>query len=135
MASASHRFNYTGTFIYRYGNNQAETSRIAHYVNSAGGEFEKLETLDGVPREVIRTNDQVTCYLPSTKTVIIEKRSGQRFPAMLPEQLGPVTDNYTVRVAGIDRVAGYDCQVIVLEPRDKLRYGHQFCAETKSGLP
>ena len=35
----------------------------------------------------------------------------------------------------MDRVAGYDCQVVVLEPRDKLRYGHQFCAETGSGLP
>ncbi len=135
MASASRQLNYTGTFIYRHGNNQAETSRIAHFVNSAGGEFEKLETLDGAPREVIRTNDQVTCYLPDAKTVIIEKRSSQRFPAMLPEQLGAVTDNYTVRKAGMDRVAGYDCQVIVLEPRDKLRYGHQYCAEAVSGLP
>lgn len=135
MAGASRQLNYTGTFIYRYGNNQAETSRVAHYVNAAGGEFEKLETLDGAPREVIRTNDQVTCYLPSTKTITIEKRSAQRFPAMLPEKLGTVTDNYSVRTAGLDRVAGYDCQVVVLEPRDKLRYGHQFCAETGSGLP
>ena len=135
MASASRQLNYTGTFNYRYGNSQVETSRIAHFVNSAGGEFEKLETLDGAPREVIRTNDQVTCYLPNTKTVIIEKRSAQRFPAMLPEKLGVITDNYTVRKAGMDRVAGYDCQVVVLEPKDKLRYGHQFCAETGSGLP
>ena len=135
MASASRQLNYTGTFIYRHGNNQSETSRIVHFVNSAGGEFEKLETLDGAPREVIRTNDQVTCYLPATKTITIEKRSAQRFPAMLPEKLGAVTDNYNVRKAGMDRVAGYDCQVVVLEPRDKLRYGHQYCAETRSGLP
>ena len=111
MASASRQFNYTGTFIYRYGNNQTETSRVAHYVNAAGGEFEKLETLDGAPREVIRTNDQVTCYLPGTKTITIEKRSAQRFPAMLPEKLGAVTDNYNVRKDGMDRVAGNeDCR-------------------------
>jgi len=134
MASASRRLNYSGTFVYQHAD-RIETSRIAHFVNPAGGEFEKLETLDGPAREVIRTNDQVTCYLPDSKTVIIEKRSTRRFPALLPEQLSGVADNYVVSVTGMDRVAGYDCRVVVLEPKDKLRYGHQFCAEAGSGLP
>ena len=134
MANASRRLNYSGTFVYQHAD-RIETSRIAHFVNPAGGEFEKLETLDGPAREVIRTNDQVTCYLPDTKTVIIEKRSARRFPVLLPEQLSGVADNYVVSVTGMDRVAGYDCQVVVLEPKDKLRYGHQFCAETGSALP
>lgn len=134
MANASRRLNYSGTFVYQHAD-RIETSRIAHFVNPAGGEFEKLETLDGPAREVIRTNDQVTCYLPDAKTVLIEKRSARRFPALLPEQMSGVADNYSVSVTGMDRVAGYDCQVIVLEPKDKLRYGHQFCAETRSGLP
>lgn len=135
MASASRQLNYGGTFVYRHGN-QSETSRVSHYVNPAGGEMEKLETLDGPAREVIRTNDQVVCYLPASRTVIIEKRGKRRFPAeMLPERLTGVTENYAVRATGKDRVAGYDCQVIALEPKDRLRYGHQFCAESKSGLP
>jgi len=134
MASASRRLNYSGTFVYQHGG-QNETSRIVHFVNPAGGEFEKLETLDGPAREVIRTNDQVTCYLPDSKTVIIEKRSTRRFPALLPEQLSGVADNYVVSVTGMDRVAGYDCRVVMLEPKDKMRYGHQFCAEAGSGLP
>jgi len=134
MASASRRLNYSGTFVYQHAG-QNETSRIVHFVNPAGGEFEKLETLDGPAREVIRTNDHVTCYLPDTKTVLIEKRSTRRFPALLPEQLSGVADNYVVSVTGMDRVAGYDCRVVLLEPKDKLRYGHQFCAEAGSGLP
>lgn len=134
MASASRQLNYVGTFVYR-NSRQTETSRIAHFNNSAGGEFEKLETLDGPPREIIRTNDQVTCYLPNSKTVLVEKRIPRRFPAMLPEHLTGVPESYAVRMQGTDRVAGHECQVIVLEPRDKLRYGHYFCAETKSGLP
>lgn len=134
MASASRLLNYRGTFVYQHAG-QNETSRIVHFVNAAGGEFEKLETLDGPAREVIRTNDQVTCYLPDSKTVIIEKRSTRRFPALLPEQLSGVSDNYVVSISGMDRVAGYDCQVVMLEPKDKLRYGHQFCAESGSGLP
>jgi sigma-E factor negative regulatory protein RseB len=32
-------------------------------------------------------------------------------------------------------VAGHDCQIAILEPRDALRYGHVFCAELKTGLP
>lgn len=135
MASASRQLNYTGTFVYRNSGRQHETSRIAHFVNPAGGEFERMETLDGPPREVIRTNDQVTCYLPGAKTVLIEKRNTRRFPAMVPEQLTGVSDSYAVRKEGTYRVAGYDCHMIVLEPRDKLRYGHQYCADASSGLP
>lgn len=135
MASASRQLNYTGTFVYRHGN-EAEASRIVHYVNEAGGEFERLETLDGPPREVIRTNDQVTCYLPNTKTVLIEKRSTRRFPAMFPAQLtSSLTDHYIIRQSGMHRAAGYDCRVVALIPKDQLRYGHQFCAEASSGLP
>jgi sigma-E factor negative regulatory protein RseB len=134
MANASRKLNYSGTFVYQHGD-RIETSRIVHFVNPAGGEFEKLETLDGPPREVIRTNDQVTCYRPDTKTVIIEKRSARRFPALFPDQLVGVADNYAVNVGDMDRVAGYDCQMVVLVPKDSLRYGHQFCAEAASGLP
>jgi sigma-E factor negative regulatory protein RseB len=135
MASASRQLNYTGTFVYRHGN-ETEASRIAHFVNEAGGEFEKLETLDGPPREVVRTNDQVTCYLPSTKTILIEKRSARRFPALFPVELtSSITDHYDVRQTGMDRAAGYDCRVVALAPKDRLRYGHQFCAEASSGLP
>jgi len=134
MAAASRQLNYSGTFVYHHAG-RSETSRIVHYVNSAGGEFEKMETLDGPAREIIRTNDQVTCYLPESRTILIEKRGKRRFPALLPEQLGGVSDNYAVRLLGSDRVADFDCQVIDLKPRDKLRYGHRFCAERNTGLP
>jgi sigma-E factor negative regulatory protein RseB len=73
MAHASSQVNYSGTFVY-HNRGVTETSRVVHYVNQAGGVFEKLEALDGPAREVIRTNDQVTCYLPAIKTVRIEQR-------------------------------------------------------------
>ena len=134
MATASRQLNYSGTFVYRNAA-QTETSRIVHYVNQAGGEFEKMETLDGPAREVIRTNDQVICYLPETRTVLIEKRGKRRFPALVPEQLTGVADSYVISVTGMDRVAGHECRVILLVPKDKMRYGHRFCAEVGSGWP
>lgn len=136
MASASRQQNYSGTIVYQHGG-QVETSRVVHFVNSAGGEFEKLETLDGPAREVVRSNDQVICYLPSIKTVLIEDRtrSARNFPALLPESVQGITENYSIRKEEIDRVAGYDCQWIALTPRDNLRYGRRFCAELASALP
>ena len=134
IASASRNINYAGTFVYQRGNNLVETSRISHFVD-ATGEYERLETLDGPRREIIRNNNNVTCYLPDSKTVVIEKRAARRFPAMLPEQLSGIAENYVVKKGEQGRVAGYDCQVIALEPRDNLRYGHKFCAELTTGLP
>jgi sigma-E factor negative regulatory protein RseB len=134
IAAASRQVNYAGNFVYQHGN-QVETSRIAHFAN-AGGEYEKLETLDGPPREIVRNNDNVTCYLPDTKTIVIEKRARRHFPALLPEQqLSGISDNYVVRMGEQDRVAGFECQSIALEPRDNLRYGHKFCIELATGLP
>jgi len=90
MAAASRQLNYTGTIVYQHGGH-VETSRVVHFVNTAGGEFEKLEALDGPPREVIRSNDQVICYLPSVKTVLIEERARniRNFPALVPEIRNP----------------------------------------------
>jgi sigma-E factor negative regulatory protein RseB len=136
MASASRQQNYSGTIVYQHGSS-VETSRITHFVNNAGGEFEKLETLDGPAREVIRSNEQVICYLPNAKTVLIEdrNRSARNFPALVPESLHGISENYKVKTEGADRVAGYDCQWIALEARDNLRYGRRFCAELTSALP
>ncbi len=133
IAAASRQLNYRGTFVYQHGS-QVETSSISHFVDSSG-EYERLETLDGPPREVIRNNNNVTCYLPDSKTVVIEKRGARRFPTLLPEQISGIADNYLIKTAEQGRVAGHDCQIVSLEPRDNLRYGHKFCAELVTGLP
>jgi sigma-E factor negative regulatory protein RseB len=134
ITNASRHLNYSGTFVYQHGN-RSETSRIVHYVNAGGGEFEKMEVLDGPAREVVRNNDQLTCYLPKTKTVIIEQRNARQLPVLLPERMSGILENYSVKRNGTDRVAGYECNSIMLEPKDNMRYGRSFCAEVRSGLP
>ncbi len=132
IAAASRQLNYAGTFVYQHGR-QMESSRIAHMAD-AHGEFEKLETLEGPPREIIRNNENVTCYMPDSKTMVVEKRTARQFPALLPQQLSGISDNYVVSKGAQERVAGHDCQVIALEPKDNLRYGHRYCAELNTGL-
>lgn len=134
MASAARQLNYSGVFVYRHGGH-IETSRIWHLTDPTG-DYERLETLDGPPREIVRSNEEVTCFYPVAKTATKERWTpGRRFPAVVSEQLAAIVSSYRVTKGPVDRVAGYDCQVVILEPRDKLRYGHAFCAELKSGLP
>ncbi len=133
IAAAGQRLNYTGTFIYQAGEG-FETSRITH-VSDASGEHERLEVLDGSPREVIRNNHEVRCVLPDQKTVIIDRSGGQRaFPSRLPESYASLAESYRISLGDVSRVAGLDAQLIVLEPRDDLRYGHELWAEVNSGL-
>ena len=131
--AASEKLSYTGTFVYQQGQ-RVETSRIVHVADSSGPR-ERLETLDGVPREIVRTGDEVVCYLPASMTLKIDKQPGRRpFPAILSEQLKDVSENYTVKKGDIERVGGYSCQVLTLEPKDKMRYGHQLWADLNTGM-
>ncbi len=134
IADSSRTVSYSGTFVYQHGS-RVETSRIVHYVNQTGGVFERLETLDGPPREVIRANDHVTAYLPDARVVLVERRSTRHMPVMLPEKLSDLARYYEVRKLDADRMGGFECLWIGVTPRDKLRYGRKFCAELESGLP
>ncbi|MCE5182468.1 MAG: MucB/RseB C-terminal domain-containing protein [Betaproteobacteria bacterium] len=133
-AAAARQLNYSGTYIYQHGDH-VETSRIAHLSNESG-EHEKVETLDGAPREVIRNNDEVLCFKPdSNASVIVEKRRmGQVFPALLPKQLGGITENYRVQLFDTGRAAGHACQTIILEPKDQYRYRHKLWIDRATGL-
>lgn len=133
MATASQKVNYSGTFVFQHGG-RVESSRIAHFVNPAGGILERLETLDGPAREVMRSNDQVTCYLPGKKMVLIDPRGSRQFPVRV-EQIQEIVQHYKLEIGEQDRVAGLECQWVALIPNDALRYARRFCAETVTGLP
>lgn len=133
VASAAQKQSYSGTFVYRNGS-QSETSRIVHVVRE-GNQMEKLEVLDGSPREIIRLNDEVKCYLPESRLLIIEQRSTKRtFPALSPVGLAGLGEHYQIRQGQRARVAGYDSQIVRLEPRDAWRYGQQFWVDLTTGL-
>lgn len=133
IATAGQRLNYQGTFTYQSGGH-TETSRIVHRVH-AGSEHERIEVLDGTPREVIRSGDEVRCVFPEQKTVILDQPGSHRpFPSRLPSALAGLTGNYRVLRGEPARIAGHDTHAVVLEPRDELRHGHVLWAEVQSGL-
>lgn len=130
---ATEKLSYSGTFVYQQGA-RSETSRITRRADSSGG-TERLEVLDGLPREVVRTRDEIRCYLPDSQTIKVDRRRDQRgFPALLPAQVSGLAENYTITIGETARIAGFDCQAIVLSPRDELRYGYKLWADTLTGM-
>jgi len=130
---ATEKLSYSGTFVYQQGD-RTETSRITRLADAAGG-TEKLEVLDGTPREILRTRDEIRCYLPESRTVKVDRRSDPRaFPALLPEQVAGLTEYYVVTLGEMRRIAGFTCQAVVLTPKDDLRYGYRLWADAGSGM-
>lgn len=133
MQAAAQKYNYSGTFVYQQAN-QIRTSRITHLLEGKN-ELEKLEILDGNLREYVRHNEEVTCYIPEEKTVLVESRvTNDVFPAIFSANPDDVATYYHFRKSGDSRVAGFSCQSILLEPKDDLRYSYKICIEDSTGL-
>ena len=130
---ATENLSYAGVFVYQQGE-RTETSRVTHLAGAEGG-VEKIEVLDGAPREILRTRDEIRCYLPESRIVKVERRGDTRgFPALLPERVGGLAEYYVITLAETRRVAGYECRAIVLTPKDDLRYGYRLWADVHSGM-
>lgn len=132
MAFAAHQTDYSGTFVYQYGGH-VETSRITH-VADRDGEHGRLESLDGPRREIIRHNDQVWCYLGNGKVKVEQRQGGREFPALLPQQISLLSENYLLKPAEEVRLAGFHAHAMVFQPKDNLRYTHKMWADSVSGL-
>lgn len=132
-AAAARQQNFVGTVVYQRGG-QAELSRLVH-LNDLGQEFEKLVSLDGPAREVIRSQGEVRCYFPEFKVVRVEPPTFRNaFPSLSAQQQKALAEHYEFRPAGAARVAGVDAQAWEFEPKDGLRYGHRFWADPGTGL-
>jgi len=130
---SSHIMTYSGIYTFSH-DGKTETSRVMH-LNDAEGEHGKLESLDGPPREIIRENDHIACYLPENHTVKLDRIEGRHFfPALISGSPSQLREFYTVTFAGLDRVAGRECRLIRLDPKDGFRYGYRFCADNQTGL-
>jgi sigma-E factor negative regulatory protein RseB len=133
-AAVSARQNtYSGTVVHVQGE-RTSTSKITH-VFTAGSEHERIVTLDGPPREIMRRDDELQCFYPDARTIRIDRRVTARFfPSLVSGSPEAIAENYRVALGSVERVLGQDCQWIHLDPKDALRYAQRLCAEVGSGL-
>ncbi len=137
IQQAAIRVNYSGTIVYQAGG-EMRTSRITHLYDGASSQ-ERVQTLDGKPREFIRVrtenNDEVRCLIPESRRIIVEHRAiDDPFPGLIGAPAEAILERYSLKVGGVERVAGIECRVVSLEPLDALRYGYRLCVERATGL-
>ena len=107
-------------------------------VHKAGGEGrrERIYSLNGAAREIIRDAEHVWCYVPDKKIGVHEHRQASRqgFPNILPRQLHGLDRNYSIELGRQGRIADRDSQQIMVIPNDDYRYGYNLWADTETGL-
>ena len=133
-AQASKQASYEGVYVHTNGD-RISTVRVTH-LTGAGEEHERIEPLDGPDTlEIVRRNDEMFCRFPDAKTVRLDPRITNRFfPAIIGAGADTISASYDVKLGKTERVLGYECQWIRLDPKDGLRFPQRVCSETGTGL-
>jgi sigma-E factor negative regulatory protein RseB len=133
MSMAMRNLDYRGDFVYLH-ENQLESMRISHYKDE-NGEKERLISLNGEAREVIRDNQNLTCIWPDSRKVVVDfSRKNTFSPIFIPEDITRLEKFYEMKLIGQDRVAGMSTVVVHIDPKDKYRYGIKFWISDENGL-
>ncbi len=132
QAALSH--NYVGTFVVSSSGGAMSSARIWHACDGER-QVDKLESLTGAPRSTFRRNGELLTLMPEQRLARVERREVPGlFPDLLKSGEAAIADHYGARLVGTDRVAGVDADVILVAPRDALRYGYRIWSERRTGL-
>ncbi|MCB1738182.1 MAG: MucB/RseB C-terminal domain-containing protein [Gammaproteobacteria bacterium] len=133
MAGAMRGLDYRGTFIYRRAEH-IDTLQVFH-LGSAEDERERLVTLAGTAREIVRSGEDVQCILPDRRKVLVGHQHRRKpFPTALTDNVAALYPLYRFESDGEERIAGRDTQIVAVQPRDAYRYGHRLWIDVESGL-
>ena len=137
MVRASRSLDYIGTFVYRNGSTM-QSMKLIHRAD-AGGSRERLVSLSGAAREVIRDGPVVTCIFPDDGIVVVARRqAGGLYPSTVFEPEIVIGDGivefYSLSAEGTDRVADRKADVIDVRPKDRYRYGYRLAVDHETGL-
>lgn len=135
MSQAARTTNYEGVMIYR-GGQSLETFRVVHRFKN-DEERERVQSLTGEPREILRVGDTVTCLLPRNHRLSSASHPSPQklFPVLTREQLEVISGVYELRDLGERRIAGRRCQGVAIAPRDRFRYGYEIWADAETRVP
>ncbi len=133
MDQALRELSYEGRLVYVHGG-AVESLRLVH-TRDGDRQHERLESLNGTARVVIRNHERVTCLLTDRRAISM-KRTAARGPLALPEiDPAQLSVAYTPRVEGEGRIAGRAARVVALVPKDSYRYGYRLFLDEQYALP
>jgi sigma-E factor negative regulatory protein RseB len=135
MNEAIRALDYEGRFVVQSGD-RLDALYIVHRVDG-GAEKERLVSLTGEPREIIRSDQAVACLVPGRNEPINVGRraNGRSFSPLRgiePQALG---QHYRFELLQGDRVAGREVFQVMVEPKDDLRFGYRVAIDQATFLP
>ncbi len=134
MSQALVERNYEGRFIHST-ETQSETMRIVHR-NLGGRITERLVSLDGMGREYIRTNSEVTYYMPDKRAVLVESRAhSDALLTLIPEYRPGLEAYYDISTGPAMKVLERKAQLVTVQPRDEYRYGYRLWLDAETAMP
>ena len=75
-------------------------------------------------------------YFRITRLYWLSSAEVRPFPAVLFDDGERLPAHYEFELSGeVERVAGRECQDLILSPRDSQRFGFRFCADKATSLP
>jgi sigma-E factor negative regulatory protein RseB len=136
MSTAVDSVSYIGTFVHITGD-ETETMRVIHRVDG-NDVSERLVSLGGTGREVLRTNEETRCILQAERSVLIDKhapRTPVPLHAALPKYSAELEHYYEFVDHGEDRVAERSAHVVEVRPRDTFRFGYRLWLDDQTAIP
>lgn len=132
MAAAMSQMSYQGTFVYVQGDT-VETMRITH-VADGHGVRERLVSVSGEPREVLRDSNGIRWVLANDQSVLEDAPFNRSFFPELPFGQLQTESSYSLGMGPQSRIAGHQARNIKILPNDDYRYGYSLWLEERSGL-
>lgn len=133
LNTAATERNYRGTMVYTAAG-IVSSSRVAHAC-TGDQVYERLEALDGHEHRVYRHNDMVQTVWPHKQLVVVEQRSATPGLVSTKRRVEPrALDHYALEAGGSSIVAGRRARVLMLTPRDGLRFTQRLLADEATGL-
>ena len=133
LHETSKRHSYVGTYVVSSGG-QIQSAKIWH-VCEGTQQMERVDNLTGAPRSTFRHNDKVVTFMPEQKVVRTEKREfSGNFPELVQSPDNQIAEFYKLKAEGVERIAGMESDVVLLIPRDNMRFGYRVWTEQKKGL-
>ncbi len=134
ISKAAADVNFIGTLVYT-NNGEIKTMEVARRIQG-GLMQERIYSLDGEPREIIRSEDKVWFYIPDKNMVVHDYRQVTKsgFPRILPDDLDQLKQNYGFEEGEEKRIADRMAIEIKVIANDAWRYGYTLWADKHSGL-
>lgn len=133
LHDASRQRAYTGTFVVSAANRMA-SAKIWHICDGTQ-QIDRVDSLSGTARSTFRRNDQVITFYPSSRVAVAEtRRPLSAFPNLLRSPDASFAEHYRLKNVGTERIAGLDADMVLLLPKDNLRFGYKVWSEKKTGL-